>query len=1217
MQVFAYQSQLAAHQNVFSRLRAILKSSATWLVPMAGASALLLAPTFAQAAELPQGGSVAAGSASISSPHNGTLDINQSSNRAIINWHSFSVGQGGTVNFHQPGASSATLNRVTGNTPSSIAGSINAPGTVLLVNPNGIAITKDGVINTGSFAASTLDIKNSDFMSGNYKFTGNGNSQAVTNAGHINVSDGGFAALLGGHVANDGVITARLGHVALGSGELVTLDLSGDGFLSVAVPTKDLGKLKSADGKPLVSNKGQIVADGGVVSLKAATAAGILRDAVNVPGSIQANSVGLRNGKIVLGGGVGGRVRVAGNLTVRGGKNSDGGKVKVSGAEVTISGKIAASGRVGGDVRLAASHSTNVSGAVSAKGTSGQGGWIDLSGANVQLVSAQIDASGATGGGLIRIGGTFQGGHGDPTSALYQSYIGRFGALPDLAAAQTVAIDAGSTLNVSAADFGDAGTAVVWSSDNTQFAGSIIGNGGPNGGNGGYAEVSSHNVLDFTGTADLAASVGATGTLLLDPRSITISNGSDSDNNLCASDTCSPTGSNSVLYVGTLLSALASADVIVDTAHAGGSGSGTITVDHNVNDYNGGEGLQWTSGHSLTLDAAGDIDVYGDITSKPTSGAGNITLISGGAVSLGGEVGSTRYYSTISTNGTNGSITVQADSLSLYSHSVVEQVKKWIPGEPRTVTILYNASLQATGTGGTVTIVPATTAGSIMVGGGPSGADLNLSTGALKFITASMLQIGDSSSGELTVAGTLSSGSGNALANIGNLTLESGSSIAVNSAIALTGVDGNLFSSGGSRNGGTAGDLTLSGGSLTIDAAISSAGGSGSFGVGGDGGAISLTSNGGDISINDAISSTGGGGGSAVHGGRNGGDGGAISLTSNGGGISINEAISSTGGIGGDGGFSRGGNGGDGGTISLTTGNGGDILADAEISSAGGTGGAGVDRGSGGDGGAVSLTTGNGGDILIGAEISSAGGAGNAVTVVSGRDLTIAGAQPGGKKSGGTSGGQLSSAKTNGTSVVLAAARNFVNNEGSDAISVAGTARWLVYSHDPAGDTFGGLGYDFEQYNAPYATAPAQATGNGFLFTLAPTITVGLTGVTKVYDGNRDATLAADNYKIEGVAGNDVVTLSGISTSGTYATKNVGSNIQVAVSNPSFTLSVTSQTGKSVYGYQVDHTLSPSTGAITPATLTISAVTDSKVYNGTPSSKGIPLVVSGLVRGDR
>jgi filamentous hemagglutinin family protein len=275
---------------------------------LTGVSGAALAQT------LPTGGSVAAGSASISSPRAGTLNINQSSNQAIVNWQSFSVGTGGTVNFNQPGASSATLNRVTGSTPSSIAGTINAPGTVLLVNPNGIAITKSGVINTGSFAASTLDIKNEDFLAGKYKFTGNGSSATVTNAGRINVSDGGFAALLGGRVANDGVITARLGKVGLASGEMITLDMSGDGFVSVAVPSNQLGNLRDGTGKALVTNKGRIVADGGTVFLSAATASTLLRDAVNVPGSIRANSVGTSNGRIVIGGGTGGRVNVTASL---------------------------------------------------------------------------------------------------------------------------------------------------------------------------------------------------------------------------------------------------------------------------------------------------------------------------------------------------------------------------------------------------------------------------------------------------------------------------------------------------------------------------------------------------------------------------------------------------------------------------------------------------------------------------------------------------------------------------------------------------------------------------------------------------------------------------------------------------------------------------------------------------------------------------------------
>ena len=258
------------------------------------------------------------GTATIVQPNATTLNINQSTNQAIINWNTFSVGRGDTVNFNQPSASSSTLNRVLGSTPSWIAGTINAPGTVLLINPNGIEITKSGVVNTGSFAASTLNINDSDYLSGNYKFTGNGGSAGVINNGRINVADGGFAALLGGQVSNNGIISARLGFVALGAGEEATLDLSGDGFLSVGVPSSELGKLVNANGA-LVSNRGKIIANGGTVFLSAATAANILRNAVNIPGSIRTNSVGMHNGRIVINGG-GGSVSITGKLAANGGR---------------------------------------------------------------------------------------------------------------------------------------------------------------------------------------------------------------------------------------------------------------------------------------------------------------------------------------------------------------------------------------------------------------------------------------------------------------------------------------------------------------------------------------------------------------------------------------------------------------------------------------------------------------------------------------------------------------------------------------------------------------------------------------------------------------------------------------------------------------------------------------------------------------------------------
>ena len=87
----------------------------------------------------------------------------------------------------------------------------------------------------------------------------------------------------------------------------------------------------------------------------------------------------------------------------------------------------------------------------------------------------------------------------------------------------------------------------------------------------------------------------------------------------------------------------------------------------------------------------------------------------------------------------------------------------------------------------------------------------------------------------------------------------------------------------------------------------------------------------------------------------------------------------------------------------------------------------------------------------------------------------------------------------------------FVNNAGAGAVS-APNGRWLIYSGDPLNDTGGGLVYDFKQYGATYGvTAVAQATGNGVLYTVSPT--VGLTGtVSKTYDGN--TSVAPGSYSI-------------------------------------------------------------------------------------------------------
>lgn len=306
----------------------------------------------AAAQTLPTDGRVVRGEASIATGAPGSMTIEQKTNQAVIDWQSFSVGEGARLDILQPDASARLLNRVTGDTRSTIAGQIHANGQVFLVNPNGIVITPTGTVDASSFVASTLGISNEDFLAGRYDFAGAG-AAAVVNGGSIRVVRGGYAALIGGAVRNDGLIAVELGKVGLGAGEAVTLDPGGNGFLQVALPSRAAGE------GALVENAGAILARGGRVVLRADAARELVRRTVNMSGVIEARSVSGRDGAIVLDGGQG---------------------------TLTVSGTLdAASDAMGG-------------------------GALTLTGRDIVLAGAKLDASGAMGGGAIRIGGDWRGG---------------------------------------------------------------------------------------------------------------------------------------------------------------------------------------------------------------------------------------------------------------------------------------------------------------------------------------------------------------------------------------------------------------------------------------------------------------------------------------------------------------------------------------------------------------------------------------------------------------------------------------------------------------------------------------------------------------------------------------------------------------------------------------------------------------------------------------
>ena len=213
---------------------------------------------------LPTGGSISSGDViftSEGSPTAPVLNINQSSQKAVLNWNSFDVGSQSTVNFNQPNTSSSTLNRIHSQSASEIHGRINATGEVLLVNENGILFGKNSRIDVGSIAASANNIKNADYLSDNYVFEEGDNESTVTNKGSIKTSLGGYAALLAPHVINEGIVTAQKGTVAFASGNIITLSVNDGSLTSLTVtPSKY---------NAFIENKYIVEAPGGRVILSA------------------------------------------------------------------------------------------------------------------------------------------------------------------------------------------------------------------------------------------------------------------------------------------------------------------------------------------------------------------------------------------------------------------------------------------------------------------------------------------------------------------------------------------------------------------------------------------------------------------------------------------------------------------------------------------------------------------------------------------------------------------------------------------------------------------------------------------------------------------------------------------------------------------------------------------------------------------------------------
>ena len=555
----------------------------------------------------PTDGTVTAGSATIASA-GPVLNINQSTDKAIIDWRGFDIGSGETTAFHQPGSGSITLNRVNSTSASVINGNLTANGNIVIVNQNGILFGGGANVDVNGLVATTADIDNTRFMSDqtlHFDKPGNPNA-AIINQGVITAKEAGLVGLVAPNVINEGIITARLGRVHLASGDTATVDLYGDGLMEVAV--------SDAVTSQLVHNSGAIVADGGTVALTAAAGSRIVNSLINNTGLLRAQSVGVKNGEIVIA--AEGSNAVKNNITANKG-------VKSGHSTVLNSGTLDASGR----------------------GVGERGGNITVTGDNIALLDGTfIDASGDMGlagttSGLLK--SAHRVGSAGGEILIGGDYLGQ----GTTATASNLYVDQGALILNDALTSGDAGRSIFWSDETTTFLGNVYARAlggqamdatswsatlGGNIGDGGFVETSGHGQLNAGGYVDLTASNGGRGTYFLDPTNITIYG--NVDPTFVSTDGSINLAANLKLWIDASDTSKVNLTYnTMSTTATGTSGATTITVGSNT---------------GLAVGARVRLGGAGAVTAASTLGADTytITAINGTTITLSSAL--TQNYNT-------------------------------------------------------------------------------------------------------------------------------------------------------------------------------------------------------------------------------------------------------------------------------------------------------------------------------------------------------------------------------------------------------------------------------------------------------------------------------------------------------------------------------------------------------------------------------------------
>ncbi|MGA9794385.1 MAG: filamentous hemagglutinin N-terminal domain-containing protein [Rhizomicrobium sp.] len=251
-----------------------------WECTTALASLLSLATTEGYATSLPDHGHFVSGQGSIAKG-NQSLTVKQSSTTGMINWSSFSVGKKNRVTFDN--GSGATLNRVTGGSLSTIAGSLHATGSLYLINSAGAIVSGTGhIVTGGNFVATSGNVADSAFGDGDRRFDpGAGN---VLNRGTI--VSGGSVSLVGRNVSDSGNIRAA------GAALSATQRLSISGNVAARTGNGSGGTITARAHTIVIGNDGDINASATSAHQQGGTISVVARGTTTVAGMLTAQGGG-------------------------------------------------------------------------------------------------------------------------------------------------------------------------------------------------------------------------------------------------------------------------------------------------------------------------------------------------------------------------------------------------------------------------------------------------------------------------------------------------------------------------------------------------------------------------------------------------------------------------------------------------------------------------------------------------------------------------------------------------------------------------------------------------------------------------------------------------------------------------------------------------------------------------------------------------------------